>query len=368
MIARLFVDDATRQDHRARINTEKLGRMTDITEGRLRIEATGDNLLTIFRGCAIALETGGFFVVESEIIIGAANLDTGSAFIVGRDYYIYLCDSGSLADGGRIVISLNATFPTGWNPISSRKIGGFHFGVCRRVNNALQPINNANAIRGDNWEANVFNGIVPRSVWTISHRPKCNPEGMVYLAAGVWVDIYLASDDGAGGLLSRNNATPITGTEGLNCYAFIERMLVSGKRLLTYNEFIQAAMGSPQGLAGDNTNAHTGATARALTGSVQRAVSSVGCRDCVGNVWEWTSDIIASGIQNAPATTGAWRNPMPDLGFGQLWLWNENDFRAPLAGGNWSFGVHAGARTVVVNNSPWTVNTTVGARGACDSL
>ena len=34
---------------------------------------------------------------------------------------------------------------------------------------------------------------VPRSVWTLGHRPKCSPEGMVYLGGGTWVDIYPVS-------------------------------------------------------------------------------------------------------------------------------------------------------------------------------
>ena len=55
----------------------------------------------------------------------------------------------------------------------------------------------------------VSNGIVPRSVWTLGHRPKCSPEGMVYLGGGTWVDIYLNSDDGAKGLKSEYGCAPI---------------------------------------------------------------------------------------------------------------------------------------------------------------
>jgi len=35
-------------------------------------------------------------------------------------------------------------------------------------------------------------------------------------------------------------------------------------------------------------------------------------------------------------------------------------------GGNWNNGVHAGARTVNLNNWPWNVNTNRGCRLACD--
>ena len=41
---------------------------------------------------------------------------------------------------------------------------------------------------------------------------------------------------------------------------------------------------------------------------------------------------------------------------------------ALIAGGNWNNGANAGARAVGCSNYPWGVSTTVGARGACDSL
>lgn len=38
-----------------------------------------------------------------------------------------------------------------------------------------------------------------------------------------------------------------------------------------------------------------------------------------------------------------------------------------LAGANWDNGVHAGARTVNVNNYPWNVNSNIGSRLACEN-
>ena len=37
------------------------------------------------------------------------------------------------------------------------------------------------------------------------------------------------------------------------------------------------------------------------------------------------------------------------------------------AGANWNKGVHAGPRTVTVNNYPWNVNTNIGSRLACEN-
>ena len=70
------------------------------------------------------------------------------------------------------------------------------------------------------------------------HRPKCDPSGMAYLGNGLWADIYLASDDGANGLQSVYNATPITGTEGLNWYIANEKAARVGKRLPDLAEWL----------------------------------------------------------------------------------------------------------------------------------
>lgn len=197
----------------------------------LRMETTGDDVLTIFKGSAIVKENGKVLIFDFDMQIGADNLN-GDSFAVGQDYGVFLTNVND------IVISIAETIPV------SREIGGFHYGVNRRTNAALQPINTAGVVRGEGWEANIYNGILPRSVWTFLHRPKCNPEGMVYLSSGVWVDIYECGDGENSTLVSKHNVLP---TVNLSWYGFTERLLLSGKRLLSYQEFIQAAMGSPPG-------------------------------------------------------------------------------------------------------------------------
>jgi formylglycine-generating enzyme required for sulfatase activity len=150
---------------------------------------------------------------------------------------------------------------------------------------------------------------------------------------------------------------------GLNWYEAVEKLLISGKRLLTYQEFIQAAMGSPPGTSSGNLNAWTASAERTFTGFVERAVSSIGCRDCVGNVWEWLSDLIASG-----SGTEMWQDSMPGQGFGQMWLFENNNVRALLAGGSHFNGSLCGARTAAVLYTPWGNHASFGARGACEGL
>jgi hypothetical protein len=373
-MSRFFTDDFINKDPRALLNSAKMATISDlVTPSKQYLNATGAAEITIDAGCVIAIAGGGVFNTTLTHI-NASNLDTGT-FTVGKDYYVYLCDPGSNNDE-IYVISLNSK--------------------CRTVNSMLQPVDASGAVQGTGWESTVFDGVVPRSVWTLAHRPKCTPEGMVFLNNNTWVDIYLNSDDGANGLKSAYNATPMTGTEGLNWYSFVERALKSGKRLLSYAEFCAMAYGSPQGDDADNNNAWSATTntGRQLTGYVANAVSSIGCRDAVGNVWEWLSDLITNASNqvitgngtfgasdgdragkaytgdNGHGTTGAWNydTTTPFSGHGNILEYADYSLIALLGGGGWLGGSRAGSRAVILHYHPWYTNVSFGARLGCDSL
>ena len=380
-MSRIFVDDVTKTDRRALLNVNKLATISDIVAPTSQyLYASGANEITVIEGCVIAVGGAGIFKTGNTVL-NASNLDIGAAFAVGSDYYVYICDSRQDAQDEQYIISLNSTYPSGWNASNSRKIGGFHYGRCRKINDNMQPVNSSGAIFGTGWESAVSNGILPRSVWTLGHRPKCSPEGMVYLGGGTWVDIYLNSDDGAQGLKSEYNCAPMTGTEGMNWYTFTERLMKSGKRMPDYSEFCAYAFGSQQGLDGANTNAWTATTntGRGTTGSVVNAVSAVGCVDAVGRVWEWLNDLItraehATNAEYHPTAAWGWdkKSPLRDnatkYDVGNIYQYYAYSLAALLAGGYWSYGVHAGARAVSCYNYPWDVHTYVGVRGACDSM
>ena len=380
-MSRIFVDDVTKTDRRALLNVNKLATISDIVAPTSQyLYASGANEITVIEGCVIAVGGAGIFKTGNTVL-NASNLDIGAAFAVGSDYYVYICDSRQDAQDEQYIISLNSTYPSGWNASNSRKIGGFHYGRCRKINDNMQPVNSSGAIFGTGWESAVSNGIVPRSVWTLGHRPKCSPEGMVYLGGGTWVDIYLNSDDGAQGLKSEYNCAPMTGTEGMNWYTFTERLMKSGKRMPDYSEFCAYAFGSPQGLDGANTNAWTATTntGRGTTGSVVNAVSAVGCVDAVGRVWEWLNDLItraehATNAEYHPTAAWGWdkKSPLRDnatkYDVGNIYQYYAYSLAALFAGGYWSPGVHAGARAVDCSDYPWNVGTGVGVRGACDSM
>lgn len=279
------------------------------------------------------------------------NDGTFSAWDFGTDYYVYAVhpDPGTIAP--KLLVSKNATVPQGYTADNSRKIGGFHYGQ----------------IRTGSAPGAVAQGIVPNSVWDLRHRPTCSPEGMVEVD-NIWVDIYLSSDDGQGGIRSAYNATPLTGTEGLNWYSFVERAAKVGKRLLTYAEWIAAAQGSPQGLDGSNTNAWTATTntGRNPTGLIANATSIYNCRDCVGNVYEWLDEMVVRW--DGTTNKWEWRDVMPNQGYGQLYMYTPNALVVMRTGGHWNDGVEAGSRTATLVNVPWYVDSTGGCRAACDPL
>ncbi|MBI3584182.1 MAG: SUMF1/EgtB/PvdO family nonheme iron enzyme [Nitrospinae bacterium] len=348
------------------INDVFLMRPLDIRPGisnkYLEANATGngvvvkaDTILSLISG---STRKAYLFATDTEV----TTLDTG-VLTLGINYYIYLCDNGT--DNGLLLISANSTAPSGYTTTNSRRIGGFHYG---RKRNSITV-------------ADVTSGVVvPNSVWDLCHKPRCSPEGMVYLGNGVWVDIYLSSVDEAitfaagsgspiltGTAKSIYNAIPLTGTEGLSGYNFIEMARRSGKRLPTHAEWLQIAHGSPQGNNGDNVNAWSATTntGRQNTGYVANAISLLNVVDCVGNVWEWIDCFIIR-----PDGTVGWNyyDVMPGMNAGQLYMYSNIELVMLLAGGDWSSGVIAGSRCVNLYYYPWNVNTTIGARFACDSL
>lgn len=276
---------------------------------------------------------------------------------IGTDYYIYACADGTCrADA-------SASAPIGYTTANSRLIGGYHYG---RIRNTLTV-------------TDVAVEIVPRSMWDLAYRPANNDtRGLVdiYGNGKRWGMVYQASVDQAitltngiitaGTVKSAYNATPLTGTEGLNGYNFAELGVRSGFDLMSYQEWLVLAHGSPQGNDADNLNAWTKTTntARNPTGLADRAVSFAGACDCVGNVHEWLGE-----FSNDHTTTAyAWQAPMSAQNVGQLYIPNAVGLRQQLAGGAWSDGVRAGARCLFANSSPWFVGTSTGCRFACDGL
>jgi formylglycine-generating enzyme required for sulfatase activity len=366
-MARYLVNDANRVDARAKLTTAVISTLIGLqaTEKKY-IKASSDASVTILKDTVICVGDS-IFKTERDIVLNSTALDTGS-FEVGKDYYIYVCDKGSGQDE-EYKISLNSTFPLGYNAVTSRKIGGFHYGDVRRTKaDTLEPINTSGVAWGNGWEDNVYQGILPFSVWTLLHRPVADVEGMVYCESiGKWVDIYLTSTN----YKSEYNATAMTGSEGLMYYDWHEKVARKTKKHpLSYLEFCSVADGSPNGRDDSNTYAwsHTSNSGRNKTGIIAKAVSSYGLKDCVGNVWEVGRDVSFS-TQIYTGSGGAWNfKNATEVKKGAHYTAFNNDVHVTLHGGNWYAGASCGSRTVYCSDFLWNVNTHVGCRLACDSL
>lgn len=324
------------------------------------------------------------------------NLDTGDSLVYGKDYFIYVVLD---ENEPKILLSLNSTYPDGFDEDSSRKIGGFHVGHIRKVSDDGEwvPVDSAGIKFGSSgikWEDNVTTGIVPNSVWDLKNRPKTLFGGMVQINKNLWVSIYLASAEESltfmngvnglsvadGRLQSKYGVLPVTGSEGANFYNFNELAQRQGLRLLSYSEWCAAAYGSPQGVAANNNYAWaaTSNTGRTFTGCQvntstgerdivngvkQFAISAKNVVDCVGNVQEATVDMCLE--ENA--MVWQFRDVM-GTNQGKGWLPNETGMSLFYVGGRWLDNVNAGPRTIyMASYCPWSISSYCGVRLACDA-
>ncbi|WP_298434562.1 hypothetical protein [Geobacter sp.] len=198
---------------------------------------------------------------------------TVAANRAGKDFYVYACQQG--AGAPLLLCSANATMPTGYTANNSRKVAGFHC-LCVAVG-AISAHPLAGFVDGD---------ILPESIWDISFRPVCSPEGMAYDAkSGVWVDIYLQSVAGS----STRSAYGATITDSRNWMDFIDDLGAVGKRLLSDTEFQLAAEGSNQAtnIAGSADPVTTGGH---IDTAARRMISNIGLEDCCGVMHQWLQD------------------------------------------------------------------------------
>lgn len=226
---------------------------------------------------------GGGYVLEGTKLIDIENEDSWDdpQYITainraGKDFYIYACEPIS-NDAPDFILSANPTVPAGYTVDNSRKIGGFHC-LCLSVG----------TINGHTLSDYTTGDILPNSPWDLKHRAVSENEGMVYIPeVGKWVDIYLASWDGAK-LVSKYNGEFVTGVTTHKCHGekFVEEFGLVNKQLLTREEFMVIAKGS-----NENTNIN-GATNSVTTGghkdsNNRRMVSNYGVEDCCGTLGQW---------------------------------------------------------------------------------
>lgn len=274
----------------------------------------------------------------------------------GKDFYIYAVEpsSGTTPD---LILSANSSYPDGYTADNSRKVGGFHC-LCVDVG----------TISGHDLSDYVQGDILPASVWDLNHRPVSDPEGMVWdETSNVWWDIYLAS--WSSGLQSAYGATIADGdsSPAFHWYNFVEEFAKTKKRLPTQQEFMTAALGSPQetNISG---SADPGTTGGHSDTASQRIISNIGCEDMTGVMWQWgaeggaTNDVGSSwAVADTDGTAGS-LDDNESIGRGQHY---EAPNR-PLFGAAWSSGAYCGSRGSSWSNSPLRLSADKGARGVAE--
>ena len=282
---------------------------------------------------------------------------TVAANRAGKDFYIFACQPTS-GDAPDIILSANSTIPdsmpSGATPDAdnTRKIGGFHC-LCADVG----------TISGHALSGYVQGDILPLSVWDLRHRPRSEPEGMVYdEGSGVWVDIYLVSVQ-SGELGSVYGATIADGAsaETFHWYKFDQWLRRIKKRFPFQGEFVSLSIGSNQGtnISGSSDPGTTGGHSDT---SGRRMISDIGCEDCCGALWQWG---IEGGATNDVGST--WEDAFDGHDSDVAGEHYEAPNR-PRFGGCWGSGSGCGSRGSLWHDSPLVLRSSGGARGVAEPL
>lgn len=365
-MARYLVNDIEGKDPRSLLTVSVMNNM--LQNGLKTVESQwirwkDNSNIEILPGVVIAV-SDSCFKTDSNVILNKNHLDTGSEFEKGKDYYIYICDPQRDDQNEIYKISLNSTYPSGYTASNSRKIGGFHYGTTRKINQLnYLPQNATNADWGSGWETQVSNGILQFSVWCLTHRSAGLQDGMCYIPSlNKWVSIYLLSMGTNNTFVSKYNVDPLSGSNGLSAYDAIEMMRKSGLRPLTFHEFMVAAEGSPNG-QDNNTYAWTssGNTTKNKTGIIPNACSIYGLMDCVGNLWELGIDTILRYDWIEPIQSPS--TPPKTGGFN---IYSKFPFSFSLHGGGMKENVYCSSRALYADTNPWIPSPEIGFRGIAD--
>lgn len=327
------------------------------------IVSKAKNAITLKGGTVVKLEVSEddirYLEIKEDTNYNIYELmDTGiSSLTAGTDYYIYAVakntanqETSEIIKTVELKVSLNSTFPTGYNAANSRKIGGFHT-LCSAVTAA-----NAPALPTDSlWDSHPAIGynagdIIPNSVWCLSHRPQSEPEGMAYIAAiDKWVDIYKQSGTGK----STKSAYGATVTDNRQPINHQWDLQLVNKRPATDCEFTVFAEGSNQktaiyGSASPNpktTGGHTDTAGK-------RMISGYFIEECCGYIWEYLDEIApvgGSGFSNYDGSAARGQTCGISYVLG--------------AGGAWSCSSSCGSRARAADHPRSSVDAYSGCRG-----
>jgi len=215
-------------------------------------------------------------------------------------------------------------------------IGGFHYGLIGEDFEAINNISKKNAKK--------IKGINAYSIWDNTHRPICNPKGMVYVPKlDIWVDIYLCNNEYEKHGTSKAGQSILAGSEyngrklpnekkEFGYLDFKEVGEKNGKRMLTEQEFQIAMLGVKENASAYDLDDGT-------TKHIADFTSKYGIEQATGVQWVWSAD-----------------------------NYKDYDDRAVVLGGFRGDGVYAGSRASNWIYCVWNTYWVIGSRFACDSL
>lgn len=193
--------------------------------------------------------------------------------------------------------------------------------------------------------------ILPESVWCLTFRPKCSPDGMCYDPdTDIAVDIYLQSGKGRN-TRSAYGANTTRTRQQENHQADMNAV---GKLLLSDEEFTSAALGSNEktNIAGSAESSVVTTGGHVDTAS-RRMISFIGGEDFCGTVWHWLRNVSANAGGNWGSYDGVGN-------FGQTY----GASLALIAGGNWIYGAPCGSRSRHASILRSNAHAAHGARGS----
>ncbi|WP_375657616.1 MULTISPECIES: alanine-zipper protein [unclassified Bartonella] len=255
----------------------------------------------------------------------------------GKDYYIYLIPTLTNNNEINFNISDNPTAPDGYTEDTSKKIGGFHT-LCADVGEIEDhPLSGYQA--GD---------ILPDSVWCLNHRPRSDPEGMVYDPwKNIWVDIYLQS--GTDENTKSAYGVPITTNRSYSDH-HVDFSSVN-KRFLTSDEFASCMCGINSGTSIIGNKAPSPKTSGGHVDTEnRRMISYIGCEDGCGYVWQFLSGCY----------------PVTKWHTGEKGSSLRVDVNVMLGGGDWSGDASNGEFARNFAHSRYVEDEKIGARGCSD--
>ena len=336
---------------------------------------------------------------------------------VGKDVYVYLV-AGITSDDEVCQFKFSTLLPEAFqlwlttqysdyaDTAVSMIVGGFHVGVMRKTtgdfipiksNTLLPPVSETaddwadyTKLDGDAaWIQNTCIGIIPNTIWDISHRPTCydisrtdRQLGGMMKVGTIWVDLYKTSGkiDRAGGgngpmvefrnIKSAYGELPIT---DMDYFTAVSLASAIGKRLLKRSEWLAMAAWTPGNnktsdyAPSDDSNLRCGCCIDSNgeydpNGSYKYAVSAYNAYNCVGHIGE-----IVDCTNYADAGAGAWAwasNNGSDY-FGQSYTPNGKE-TAVIMGGDYET-LTPGPRTADVHIETAEHNSKIGVRFCCDS-